>query len=676
MGAGVGREDLGFDFKRAKKCADVYSRSAGVNCIIMDSHGETLYSAGKENGICRFCRRLNVASTGNAGCSSAHLYGCYQAEKFGGKYVFFCSLGLAHWVSTISVEGIMHGALLSGPAMMVEPDEFLLYDLIRERNIKDDEIAGIEEYIKDVPIIKPDRVDSLSELLFIVAAHISDIQPSKYYQDREYNEQQADISEYIHYIKTMGGDVSNVQSYPLEKEKELLSLIALGDKAGSQKVLNEILGHIFFSTGGNFEVIKARVLELIVLLSRAALEGGADVEQIFGLNYKFLNQINGFHTVEELTFWLSGIMARFTDLVFNLADIKHVDVIYKAIDYIKRNYMKKITLEEVASNVYLSVSYFSKIFKEEMKCNFNTYLNKVRVDMSKKLLVDDSIALVDISNLVGFEDQSYFSKVFKKITGVSPGKFRESRGGSSRYRDPEHMEEPWRLIRDNRLTKYIINQNKGRLFIVSILNEISQNLQQGKAKVVKELVQKAIDEGLDAKTILEEGLLSGMGIIGQKFKNNEVYVPDVLIAARAMNAGSELLKPLLVSQGVKATGKVVLGTVKGDLHDIGKNLVRMMMEGKGLEVYDIGIDVPTDKFAEKAIEVDAKIIAMSALLTTTMGEMKNVLESIKNAGLRDKVTVMIGGAPVNENFCKSIGADIYTPDAASAAEAAAKVYQS
>ena len=208
---------------------------------------------------------------------------------------------------------------------------------------------------------------------------------------------------------------------------------------------------------------------------------------------------------------------------------------------------------------------------------------------------------------------------------------------------------------------------------MSILNEISENLQQGKAKVVKELVQKAIDEGIDVKTILEEGLLHGMGIIGGKFKNNEVYVPDVLIAARAMNAGSELLKPLLASSGVKAKGTVILGTVKGDLHDIGKNLVRMMMEGKGLEVIDLGIDVSVDKFINKLKETNAQIVACSALLTTTMGEMKNVVEGLKAAGLRDNVTVMIGGAPVTDQYCKSIGADIYTPDAASAAEEAAKV---
>lgn len=204
----------------------------------------------------------------------------------------------------------------------------------------------------------------------------------------------------------------------------------------------------------------------------------------------------------------------------------------------------------------------------------------------------------------------------------------------------------------------------------SIIDEISTSLQQGKAKKVKELVQQAIDEGISPKTVLEDGLLAGMNVIGVKFKNNEIYVPDVLIAARAMNAGTETLKPYLNESGVKAAGKVVLGTVKGDLHDIGKNLVRMMMEGKGLEVVDLGVDVPAEMFVEKAAEIGADIIACSALLTTTMSEMKNVVDAVKASPLNGKVKIMIGGAPVTESFCNAIGADYYTPDAASAAEVA------
>jgi len=205
---------------------------------------------------------------------------------------------------------------------------------------------------------------------------------------------------------------------------------------------------------------------------------------------------------------------------------------------------------------------------------------------------------------------------------------------------------------------------------MDILNEISLNLAKGRAKAVKDLVAQAIGQGLSAKDILERGLLDGMNTVGEKFKKNEMYVPDVLIAARAMNAGTELLKPLLVSQGVRAAGKAVIGTVKGDLHDIGKNLVRMMMEGKGLEVIDLGTDVSAERFIAAAIEHGARIIACSALLTTTMAEMKVVVGKAVEAGIRDRVVIMVGGAPVTEAFRKSIGADIYAPDAASAAQAA------
>lgn len=210
---------------------------------------------------------------------------------------------------------------------------------------------------------------------------------------------------------------------------------------------------------------------------------------------------------------------------------------------------------------------------------------------------------------------------------------------------------------------------------MSILDEISEQLQAGKAKIVKELVAQAVQEGFSAKQILEEGLLSGMGIVGVKFKNNEVFVPEVLVAARAMNMGVEVLKPLLAESGVKATGKVCLGTVQGDLHDIGKNLVRLMMEGKGLEVIDLGTDVPPEVFVQTAIDSGCQVICCSALLTTTMYAIKDVIAAMKAAGIRDQVKIMVGGAPITQTFCDQIGADCYMPDATSAAVAAVSLCQ-
>lgn len=209
----------------------------------------------------------------------------------------------------------------------------------------------------------------------------------------------------------------------------------------------------------------------------------------------------------------------------------------------------------------------------------------------------------------------------------------------------------------------------------AIVQEISEFLQKGRVKNVKALVQQALDEGINPKEILNDGLLSGMMIVGEKFKNNQVFVPEVLVTARAMSAGIAILEPKLVEVGNEPVGKAVIGTVKGDLHDIGKNLVIMMLKGAGFEIYDIGVDVEAAAFADKAEEVGADIIGMSALLTTTMPNMQEVMDVLKERGIRDKYIVMIGGAPVNESFAEQIGADYYTPDAASCAETAKQAMQ-
>ena len=204
---------------------------------------------------------------------------------------------------------------------------------------------------------------------------------------------------------------------------------------------------------------------------------------------------------------------------------------------------------------------------------------------------------------------------------------------------------------------------------------MSEQLQKGKAKEVEQLVQEALDEGLSAREILDRGLMPGMSIVGEKFKKNEIFVPEVLIAARAMSAGTTLLRPHFVRDGVEAVGKAIIGTVKGDLHDIGKNLVKMMMEGKGIEMVDLGTDVAPQTFIEEAKAQGAGIICCSALLTTTMKGMEAVVEAAKEAGIRDDVVIMVGGAPVTDSFKESIGADVYSPDAASAADAAVAAFK-
>jgi len=202
------------------------------------------------------------------------------------------------------------------------------------------------------------------------------------------------------------------------------------------------------------------------------------------------------------------------------------------------------------------------------------------------------------------------------------------------------------------------------------LNEICVAVEIGKGKRVKELVNQAVEEGMPVKTILDDGLIRAMGIVGEKFRINEIYVPEMLVAARAMAMGLAILEPLLTATGVKPVGKVVIGTVRGDLHDIGKNLVAMMMKGMGATVFDLGVDVPDHTYVEKAEEVGADIICLSALLTTTMPAMGDIIKEFEKSGVRNKYFIMVGGAPVSQTFADQIGADAYSPNASEAADIA------
>ncbi len=203
---------------------------------------------------------------------------------------------------------------------------------------------------------------------------------------------------------------------------------------------------------------------------------------------------------------------------------------------------------------------------------------------------------------------------------------------------------------------------------MELLNQISENLQNGFDKTVVQLTKDAVEKKIHPEEILNNGLITGMNVVGRKFKNHEIFLPDVLLAARAMNGAMEVLKPLLIKEGIPIRGKVVIGSVKDDLHDIGKNLVAILLKGAGFEVIDLGNDVPAEKFIRVAREENAHVIGMSALLTTTMPVMKKVVDIAKDEGLYGKVKIIVGGAPVSKEYALEIGADAYSYDGANAVE--------
>ena len=360
-------------------------------------------------------------------CLNVHIYAGEQSERFGGKYIYFCPAGFVFTVCPVIFnENSLY--LAAGPISPVNSEDFDAEELIDALNLRMS-LSETVEAIKSVPVISSDLITHISNLLYICSRHLSDNEITEVVKNSEIYEQQKQIGEYIQNVKAaLIKESQSYISYPYDKEKQLSYAIISNDLANSRKYLNEILGHIFFSSANNLDVIKVRAMELSVMISRAALDGGADPSKIFDINIKFLSEFFNYRTIEEVCWALTDILRKFTKETFEFSNVKHVDLISKAVSYIKTNYMRKLTLNEVAAYVFLSPSYFSKIFKEEMKYYFNDYLNYVRVEKSKALLLTERISLVDIAANIGFYDQSYFNKVFKKITGVTPKKFRQCGG--------------------------------------------------------------------------------------------------------------------------------------------------------------------------------------------------------------------------------------------------------
>ncbi len=363
----------------------------GVTCLIFDKRTKKL--SGNSAPFCERCPHpCQYAST--------HLYGCYEADRWGGKYIYYCPMGFIFIAVTLS-DSFADQGVIAGPLLMGAAEDF-------------PETYGLNIYTTG-------KVTDLQEVL-VALFHSEGTDPARI----DVTTTEDFLDEIAKFMQETPHDT--IEQYPIQLEQELQKAIMEKDAPNAKKILNQLLGHIFFEAGSNLKKIKVRVLELIVMLSRAAIEGGADMEQMFALNLHNVEQVEQMDSIEQLSVWLTNVMNRYISYVFEFTNIKHVDMIFKTISYIKEHYRQKLSLESIANHVYLSKSYLSKIFKEETGMSITNYINQVRVEKSKLFLTDRSYSLVDIANAVGFDDQSYYTKVFKSITGVSPGKYREAHG--------------------------------------------------------------------------------------------------------------------------------------------------------------------------------------------------------------------------------------------------------
>lgn len=416
-----------FDHQNAIRYASAFTDATGIGCTVLDCRGWILHPK-PEDYPCRLCRSVTGTAIDLRTSSQAHWKWVEQAARFGGRYIFLCDNAFTHWTSPIMTDGRVTGALVAGPVLTIDDAGFFENDLLPE-SVSDEHRKRLHELFHQVPRLPPARVTALSQLLYALARTISDTSGRALDQAESDLERQSRMSEYVHDLKRQPLDAGlnpEVPSYPLDKERALLDQIRMGNISLAQETLNELLGYVFFASGSEIGSIRHRTREIVVLLSRAVLTEGADPEEVFGLNYGFVDAIEQQQDINGIAYWMARIARRFADLVLYMPNVPHGTVMRKAARYVRSHMSESMRLRDVASHVGLSPTYFSRLFAEEMRVPFVTYVNRARIDRARELLRTTDEPVTIIASEVGINDHSYFTKLFRRETGVTPSTYRAS----------------------------------------------------------------------------------------------------------------------------------------------------------------------------------------------------------------------------------------------------------
>ncbi len=409
-----------FDRTLAQECASAFSASTGLGCTLSDAAGKVFSDYGPSCEKCRLCAAVGRS---REGCIRAHVYGMTEAQRFGGKYIYFCPMGLTCFVSPILGEDGAAAKITVGPFIMVEKQDFIDCELLDHAQLSEEKLKLALEALEEIPQVPPHRVNHLSTLLFMAVGFMNNVSAENQLLENQRSDAiQGQITAYIMTLKQQ----ENGTRYPLELERRMLQSMEDQNQEETQRLLNELLGAILFSGGGQMDWVQTRIYELLVLMSRAAINNGADPERTLQLNHEYLKKLMQFTSIDSLCFWLSDALNSLMHELFSFADAKHANLLHRCVQYISEYYSEPITLTQMAEEVYLTPSYLCRVFKKETGLTFNEYLNRVRINKAKELLRNRDLRLTDISLMVGYEDQSYFTKVFKRLTGTLPRAYRES----------------------------------------------------------------------------------------------------------------------------------------------------------------------------------------------------------------------------------------------------------
>lgn len=401
-----------------KSMTDTFYACMQLPIQVIGVHGEFLAESGQKSSFCR-CFQDYLPESDS--CDKVHISASKKAISLGEPYIFACHAELNHIVFPLISKKTFLGSVLVGPFLMDSPDSILISDLVKKYQIPTTEALDLYDEAGNIPVIVPAKVNHISRLLYYMFANLITDSREELRQNSKKLLQQSRINESIQRYKE---EHISTHAYPYEKEKELISKVKLGDIHSAKAILNDLLGYVLFSEGNSMEIVKARAIELCSLLSRTAIEGGAPTDNILKMNNHFLKNIQQINTMDTLCFKLQEIVEAFTESLFNYIPSQNSELIKRAMLYISKHFNEPLTLEDVAVQVHLHPSYFSTLFKQSTGSSFKEYLNMVRIEESKRLLANTDFSIIDIAIAIGFEDQSYFSKVFKKYTGLTPKQFR------------------------------------------------------------------------------------------------------------------------------------------------------------------------------------------------------------------------------------------------------------
>jgi len=407
------------DKKNLEEMLQAFGTCINLPVQLLDEQGRVLDTFGSNN---RYCTLFQKAVSPSHSCIQHHANASKRAVEFGETYIFSCHANLNHMVFPLLNHNQFLGSILVGPFLMDKPDSLLLSELSKQYLFSPETLLELYEEISNIPVIAPTIVTQISRLLYYLFANLIPDSKQEFLFNKNKLYQQSLINDSIQRYKTSEPLIQN--TYPYHKEKDLIVKVKTGNVSEAKGVLNDLLGYVLFSEGNSLEFVKSRAIELCALLSRAAIEGGAATDAILRINNQFLKSLQEINTLDILCFKLQEIVEVFTDSMFNTLPEKNNDAIRKAIQYISQHYASPLSLQEVADHVHLNATYFSTLFKQSTGASFKDYLNMVRIEESKRLLANTDYSIINIAIATGFEDQSYFSKVFRKYTGLTPKQYR------------------------------------------------------------------------------------------------------------------------------------------------------------------------------------------------------------------------------------------------------------